>query len=166
MGLESASPVNGLCCSVTIVAVRTLSGIQPKVQNMQEIITTLPDGMPQLRVVPMPADANVHGDVFGGWIMAQVDMAGSLPAVRRANGRVATVAVNSFLFKHPVFVGDLLSFYASVVKVGNTSVTVNVEVYAERMRLQSEVVKVTEATLTYVATGSDRKPRALPPITA
>jgi acyl-CoA thioesterase YciA len=133
---------------------------------MQEIMTTLPDGMPQLRVVPMPADANVHGDVFGGWIMAQVDMAGSLPAVRRANGRVATVAVNSFLFKHPVFVGDLLSFYASVVKVGNTSVTVNVEVYAERMRLQSEVVKVTEATLTYVATGSDRKPRALPPITA
>jgi acyl-CoA thioesterase YciA len=133
---------------------------------MQEIMTTLPEGMPQLRVVPMPADANVHGDVFGGWIMAQVDMAGSLPAVRRANGRVATVAVNSFLFKHPVFVGDLLSFYASVVKVGNTSVTVNVEVYAERMRLQSEVVKVTEATLTYVATGSDRKPRALPPITA
>ncbi|MBC7415384.1 MAG: acyl-CoA thioesterase [Herminiimonas sp.] len=126
--------------------------------------TTLPDGMPQLRVVPMPADANIHGDVFGGWIMAQVDIAGSLPAVRRANGRVATVAVNSFLFKHPVFVGDLLSFYASVVKVGNTSVTVNVEVYAERMRLQSEVVKVTEATLTYVATGADRKPRALPPL--
>ena len=131
---------------------------------MQEIITTLPEGMPQLRVVPMPADANVHGDVFGGWIMAQVDVAGSVPAVRRAHGRVATVAVNSFLFKHPVFVGDLLSFYASVVKVGNTSVTVNVEVYAERMRLQSEVVKVTEATLTYVATGSDRKPRALPPM--
>ncbi len=124
--------------------------------------TTLPEGMPQLRVVPMPADANIHGDVFGGWIMAQVDIAGSLPAVRRANGRVATVAVNSFLFKHPVFVGDLLSFYANVVKVGNTSVTVNVEVYAERMRLQSEVVKVTEATLTFVATGEDRKPRSLP----
>ena len=124
--------------------------------------TTLPEGMPQLRVVPMPADANIHGDVFGGWIMAQVDIAGSLPAVRRANGRVATVAVNSFLFKQPVFVGDLLSFYANVVKVGNTSVTVNVEVYAERMRLQSEVVKVTEATLTFVATGEDRKPRSLP----
>ena len=126
--------------------------------------TTLPDAMPQLRVVPMPADANIHGDVFGGWIMAQVDIAGSLPAVRRANGRVATVAVNSFLFKQPVFVGDLLSFYANVVKVGITSVTVNVEVYAERMRLQSEVVKVTEATLTYVATGADRKPRPLPPL--
>ena len=131
---------------------------------MQLSPTSLPEGMPQLRVVPMPADANIHGDVFGGWIMAQVDIAGSLPAVRRANGRVATVAVNSFLFKQPVFVGDLLSFYASVVRVGITSVTVNVEVYAERMRLQSEVVKVTEATLTYVATGADRKPRPLPPL--
>src|SRR3954467_1125259 len=126
--------------------------------------TQLPEGMPQLRVMPMPADANVHGDVFGGWIMAQVDIAGSLPAVRRANGRVATVAVNSFLFKQPVFVGDLLSFYATVVKTGNTSITVNVEVFAERNRLQAETVKVTEATLTYVATGEDRKPRLLPPL--
>lgn len=127
--------------------------------------TKLPEGkMPQLRVMPMPADANVHGDVFGGWIMSQVDIAGSLPAVRRANGRVATIAVNSFVFKQPVFVGDLLSFYADVVKVGNTSITVNVEVYAERNRLEVEVVKVTEATLTYVATGEDRKPRALPPL--
>src|SRR5579872_6590656 len=127
--------------------------------------TTLPEGkIPQLRVMPMPADANVHGDVFGGWIMAQVDIAGSLPAVRRANGRVATIAVNSFLFKNPVFVGDLLSFYAEVVKVGNTSITVNVEVFAERNRLQIETVKVTEATLTYVATDSSRKPRQLPPL--
>lgn len=127
--------------------------------------TTLPVGkVPQLRVMPMPADANVHGDVFGGWIMAQVDIAGALPAVRRANGRVATVAVNSFLFKQPVFVGDLLSFYAEVVKVGNTSITVNVEVYAERNRLQVETVKVTEATLTYVATDEERKPRQLPPL--
>ncbi|WP_151449031.1 acyl-CoA thioesterase [Lacisediminimonas profundi] len=124
--------------------------------------TTLPPGMPQLRVMPMPADANVHGDVFGGWIMSQVDIAGSLPAVRRANGRVATIAVNSFVFKQPVFVGDLLSFYSTVVKVGRTSITVNVEVYAERNRLQADVVKVTEATLTYVATGEDRKPRLLP----
>ena len=120
--------------------------------------------MPQLRVMPMPSDANVHGDVFGGWIMAQVDIAGSLPATRRANGRVATIAVNSFLFKQPVFVGDLLSFYAVIVKVGNTSITVNVEVYAERNRLQTEVVKVTEATLTYVATDAQRKPRQLPPL--
>ncbi|TFV86696.1 acyl-CoA thioesterase [Oxalobacteraceae bacterium OM1] len=125
--------------------------------------TQLPDGkVPVLRVMPMPSDANIHGDVFGGWIMSQVDIAGSLPAVRRANGRVATIAVNSFLFKQPVFVGDLLSFYAEIVKVGNTSITVNVEVYAERNRLQAETVKVTEATLTYVATGEDRKPRQLP----
>ncbi len=126
----------------------------------------LPEGMPELRVMPMPADANVHGDVFGGWIMSQVDIAGSLPAVRRANGRVATIAVNSFVFKQPVFVGDLLSFYSHITKVGKTSITVNVEVYAERNRLQVEVVKVTEATLTYVATDSDRKPRLLPELPA
>lgn len=117
-----------------------------------------------LRVIPMPADANVHGDVFGGWIMAQVDIAGSIPAARRANGRVATVAVNSFTFKQPVFVGDLLSFYAEIVKVGRTSVTVSVEVFAERQRLEGEVVKVTEATLTYVATDANRKSRPLPPL--
>ncbi len=132
---------------------------------MSDEQTTLPEGkIPALRVMPVPADANVHGDVFGGWIMSQVDIAGSLPAVRRANGRVATVAVNSFIFKHPVFVGDLLSFYADIVRVGTTSVTVNVEVFAERNRLRSETVKVTEATLTYVATGEDRRPRALPPL--
>lgn len=122
----------------------------------------LPDQMPTLRVVPMPSDANIHGDVFGGWIMAQVDVAGAQPAARRANGRVATVAVNSFVFKNPVFVGDLLSFYADVVQVGRTSVTVKVEVYAERNRLDGDVVKVTEATLTYVATDEQRRPRPLP----
>jgi acyl-CoA thioesterase YciA len=126
--------------------------------------TQLPQKPVALRVVPQPSDANVHGDVFGGWIMAQVDIAGSIPASRRANGRVATVAVNSFLFKHPVFVGDLLSFYADIVKTGNTSVTIYVEVWAQRMRLQDEVVKVTEATLTYVATDRDRRPRVLPPL--
>jgi acyl-CoA thioesterase YciA len=128
--------------------------------------TRLPDGMPVLRVMPMPADANIHGDVFGGWIMAQVDIAGAVPAARRANGRVATVAVTSFQFKNAVFVGDLLSFYAHVLKTGTTSITVEVEVYAERMRLETEVVKVTEATLVYVATGADRKPRPLPPLPA
>ncbi|HEY4319400.1 MAG TPA: acyl-CoA thioesterase [Herbaspirillum sp.] len=125
----------------------------------------LPAGrMPQLRVMPMPADANVHGDVFGGWIMAQVDIAGSLPATRRANGRVATIAVNSFVFKQPVFVGDLLSIYADIVKVGTTSITVQVEVYAERNRLEAETVKVTDATLIYVATDATRKPRPIPPL--
>jgi acyl-CoA thioesterase YciA len=119
------------------------------------------DKQPVLRVMPMPADANIHGDVFGGWIMAQVDIAGSLPAVKRANGRVATIAVNSFLFKQPVFVGDLLSFYAEVQRIGTTSITVHVEVFAERNRLDADVVKVTDATLTYVATDEHRKPRAI-----
>ena len=128
-------------------------------------ITRLPEGMPTLRVMPMPSDANIHGDVFGGWIMSQVDLAAAVPAVRRANGRVGTVAVNSFVFKQPVFVGDLLSFYAKIIKTGTTSITVNVEVYAERHRLASEVVKVTEAILTYVATDENRKPRVLPPLT-
>jgi len=131
---------------------------------MEPASTTLPQGrIPELRVVPMPADANVHGDVFGGWIMAQVDMAGALPAMRRANGRIATIAVNSFLFKQPVFVGDVLSFYADVVRVGRTSITVFVEVYAQRNQLNDEIVKVTEATLTYVATDEQRRPRPLPP---
>jgi acyl-CoA thioesterase YciA len=134
------------------------------VKMIEPHINSLPEGMPTLRVMPMPADANIHGDVFGGWIMAQVDIAGALPAVRRANGRVGTVAVNSFVFKQPVFVGDLLSFYAKIVKTGRTSITVNVEVYAERNRLQADIVKVTEATLTYVATGEDRRPRELPVI--
>jgi len=122
------------------------------------------DQVPVLRMMPMPADANIHGDVFGGWIMAHVDIAGAVPAARRAGGRVATVAVTSFLFKQPVFVGDLVSFYAVVAKTGRTSVTVEVEVYAERNRLQKEVVKVTEATLVYVATDEHRQPRALPAV--
>ena len=119
-----------------------------------------------LRVMPMPADANQHGDIFGGWIMAQVDVAGAVVASQRARGRVATVAVNSFLFKHPVFIGDVLSFYADIVRVGNTSITVNVEVYAQRNPADIEVVKVTEATLTYVATGPDGRPRPVPPANA
>jgi acyl-CoA thioesterase YciA len=115
-----------------------------------------------LRVMPMPADANVHGDVFGGWIMSQVDIAGAVAAARRAAGRVATVAVNSFQFKQPVFVGDLLSFYADIVKTGTTSITISVEVYAQRQRLDAEIVKVTEATLVYVATDDARRSRPLP----
>ncbi len=119
---------------------------------------------PVLRVMPMPKDANIHGDVFGGWIMAQVDIAGSIPATRRAGGRVATIAVNAFVFKQPVFVGDLLSFYTEIVKEGRTSITVSVEVYADRQRMDTEPVKVTEATLTYVATDESRRSRPLPPI--
>jgi acyl-CoA thioesterase YciA len=124
---------------------------------------TLPAEDPALRVIPMPGDANAHGDVFGGWIMAQVDLAGAVRAMRRAQGRVATVAVNSFVFKQPVFVGDLLSLYARVVRTGRTSVTVDVAVYAERARAGGETVKVTEATLVYVATDDSRQPRPIPP---
>ncbi len=128
----------------------------------QRPVTTLPVGKdPTLRLVPMPADANQNGDIFGGWIMAQVDIAGSIPATRLAKGRVATVAVNSFLFKQPVFVGDLVSLYAEVIRVGRTSITVNVEVYAQRKPEREEVVKVTEATLTYVAVGENRQPRVV-----
>jgi acyl-CoA thioesterase YciA len=123
----------------------------------------LPNKQPALRVVPMPSDANFVGDIFGGWIMSQVDIAGSIPATRRARGRVATVAVNSFVFKQPVLVGDLVSLYAEVVRVGRTSITVEVEVFAQRKRLKDECVKVTEATLTYVAVDDNRKPRAVPP---
>ena len=117
---------------------------------------------PVLRVVPRPADANQHGDIFGGWVMSQVDIAAGVAAARRARGRVATVAVNSFQFKQPVYVGDLVSFYADIVRVGTTSITINVEVYAQRNPTDVETVKVTEATLTFVATGEDRKPRPVP----
>ena len=113
----------------------------------------------------MPSDVNYNGDVFGGWIMAQVDIAGGILAMRRAGGRVATVAVKSFVFKQPVLVGDVVSFYADVVRTGRTSITVDVEVFAERhpqLQLALTVVKVTEATLTYVAIGEDRRPRELP----
>ena len=101
--------------------------------------------------MPMPADANGNGDIFGGWIMAQVDLAGAVLPARIAKGRIATVAVNQFVFKQPVSVGDLLCFYAQVERVGSTSVTVHVEVYAERNPADLQVVKVTEANLTYVA---------------
>jgi acyl-CoA thioesterase YciA len=115
-----------------------------------------------LRVMPMPADANGNGDIFGGWIMAQVDIAGAVLPARIAKGRIVTVAVNEFVFKQPVSVSDLLSFYAKVERIGKTSVTVNVEVYAERNPANLEVVKVTEANLTYVAIDKDGKPRLIP----
>src|SRR5947207_8912922 len=124
--------------------------------------SSLPDKEPALRVVPMPADANYHGDIFGGWIMSQVDIAGSVPAARRARGRIATVAVNSFVFREPVMIGDLVSFYADITREGRTSITVAVEVYAQRNPTDVVCVKVTEASLTYVAVGADRRPRELP----
>lgn len=128
---------------------------------MSEEKVSLPDKQPALRVMPMPADSNPSGDIFGGWVMAQVDIAGSTAATKLARGRVATIAVNAFLFKQPISVGDLVSFYAEVVKVGRTSITVDVQVYAERHPADPIVVKVTEATLTYVALGKDGEKRAV-----
>jgi acyl-CoA thioesterase YciA len=125
-------------------------------------IVRLPDRSPELRVMTMPSDVNGNGDVFGGWVMAQVDIAGALPAMRRARGKVATVSVKSFLFKQPISVGDVVSFYADVVQVGRTSITVNVEVFAERHPADPQVVKVTEATLTYVAIDAQGGKREVP----
>ena len=114
-----------------------------------------------LKVIPMPADCNANGDIFGGWVMAQVDLAGSVVPARYVDGRMATVAVNQFIFKQPVRVGDILSFFAEVTRIGNTSITVQVEVYAERFRSQKSYVKVTEASLTYVAIDDAGKPRKI-----
>lgn len=122
----------------------------------------LPARHSTLRVVPMPADLNQNGDVFGGWVMAQVDVAGAIPAMRRARGRVATVSVNSFQFKQPISVGDIVSLYADIVNVGKTSITVRVEVYAERNYAEPITVKVTEAELTYVAIDANGNKRLLP----
>lgn len=129
---------------------------------MSEQVTVLPDKQPTLRVATMPADTNPAGDVFGGWIMAQVDIAGGIVAAQRARGRVATVAVNAFVFKQPVSVGDVVSFYSEVVRVGRTSVTVDVEVFALRHPTDPVVVKVTEATLTYVAVDAKGLKREIP----
>ncbi len=109
----------------------------------------------------MPADCNANGDIFGGWVMAQVDLAGSVLPARHVNGRMATVAVNEFIFKQPVRVGDILSFFSEVTRIGNTSITVQVEVFAERISAQGEYVKVTEASLTYVAIDDTGNPRPI-----
>lgn len=133
---------------------------------MSEIPNTSPVRPPSdeelvLKVIPMPADCNANGDIFGGWVMAQVDLAGSVIPARYADGRMATVAVNEFIFKQPVRVGDILSFYSKLTRLGRTSMTVKVEVYAERFRAQGQFVKVTEASVTYVAIDDQGKPREL-----
>ena len=139
----------------------------PEIDRTPDISSIAPLTLPGdrqlvMRVMPMPADANGNGDIFGGWIMAQVDLAGAVLPASIAKGRIATVAVNQFIFKQPVSIGDLLSFYAKVERVGRTSVTVNVEVYAERNPADLHVVKVTEANLTYVAIDNQGKPRPIP----
>ncbi len=115
-----------------------------------------------IRVLAMPADTNSAGDIFGGWLMSQVDIAGSIVARRRAQGRTVTIAVDSFQFKKPVFVGDLISCYAEIISTGKTSIAVKVSAYAERQKEFREVIQVTEANLTYVAVDEKRKPRQLP----
>jgi acyl-CoA thioesterase YciA len=118
-------------------------------------VTSLPtDAELVLKVIPMPADCNQSGDIFGGWVMAQVDLAGAVLPARYVNGRIATVAVNEFIFKQPVKVG-------SVTRIGNTSITVKVEVFAERFSMQGTYLKVTEANLTYVAIDAHGKPRTI-----
>jgi len=134
---------------------------------MSEISTTPTVALPTdeelvLKVIPMPADCNANGDIFGGWVMAQVDLAGSVIPARYADGRMATIAVNEFIFKQPVRVGDILSFFSKVSRIGRTSITVKVEVYAERFRAQGQYIKVTEASLTYVTIDDQGKPRELP----
>ena len=124
---------------------------------------TLPtDAELVLKVIPMPADCNANGDIFGGWVMAQVDLAGAVLPARHVRGRMATVAVNQFIFKQPVRVGDILSFFSRITRIGTTSVTVQVEVYAERFKTQGEFIKVTEASLTYVAIDEHGKPTPVP----
>ena len=130
---------------------------------MTEHLAPFPEKAPVLRVMPMPSDTNAAGDIFGGWVMAQVDIAGGIAAMRRARGRVATVAVNEFLFKQPISVGDVVSFYADIVKVGRTSITIDVLVIAERHPENPITVKVTEASVTYVALNQDGSKREVPP---
>jgi acyl-CoA thioesterase YciA len=125
--------------------------------------THLPDREVTTRLMATPNDTNVAGDIFGGWIMSQIDIAGAVAAHKRARGRVVTVAVNSIQFHQPVFVGDMVSCYAEIEKVGRTSLTVTVAVYAERERGSAECFKVTQATLTYVAVDEQRQPRPVPP---
>lgn len=125
--------------------------------------TDLPEGRELvLKVIPMPADTNGNGDIFGGWVMAQVDLAGAVLPARYVQGRLATVAVNQFIFKQPVRVGDILSFFAHVSRIGTTSITVQVEVFAERFKAQGQYVKVTEASLTYVAIDDQGRPTPIP----
>jgi acyl-CoA thioesterase YciA len=132
-------------------------------ENSSAPLSSLPtDKELVMKVIPLPADTNANGDIFGGWVMAQVDLAGSVLPARLIRGRMVTVAVNEFLFKQPVRVGDLLSFYSEVLRVGRTSITVKVEVYAERFRAQGQYTKVTEATVTYVAIDDEGRPREIP----
>lgn len=123
-----------------------------------------PLGEPALRAIAMPADANPSGDIFGGWLLAQMDLAGGSVAMQRADGRVATVAITGMTFHQPVFVGDEVSCYATIIKVGRSSITIAIESWARRHRGKGRV-KVTAGTFTYVAIDANRRPRQVPPDT-
>jgi acyl-CoA thioesterase YciA len=129
---------------------------------MTEENVQLPNKEPTLRVVPRPLDTNPNGDIFGGWVMSQADIAGSIVAYQRARGKVVTIAVNNFVFKKPIFVGDVVSFYGEITKVGRTSITIDIHVYAQRRSSIETCVKVTEGTFTYVAIDDNREPRVVP----
>jgi len=121
-----------------------------------------PQAEPTLRAIAMPADANPHGDIFGGWLLSQMDLAGGTAATRRAKGRTVTVAVTAMTFHRPVFIGDEVTCYADIIKVGRTSITVKVESWVRR-GIGDEQIEVTEGIFTYVAVGSDRRPCPIPP---
>ncbi|HEY2122494.1 MAG TPA: acyl-CoA thioesterase, partial [Chthoniobacterales bacterium] len=125
-------------------------------------IPRLPNDEPLIRAITMPRDANPFGDIFGGWLMSQMDLAAGNLASRRCLGRCATVAVDGMIFHEPVFIGDEVSLYAKITRVGRTSMTIRVEAW-RRSRTADVRSKVTEATFTLVATDDDRKPRPVPP---
>jgi len=121
-----------------------------------------PHGDLTVRLIAMPADTNANGDIFGGWVLSQMDQAGGIAAVERAQGRVATVAVDGMTFIRPVRVGDVLCVYTRIEKVGRTSIKVHIEAWARRFRTHSRE-KVTDAVFTMVAIDDDGRPRVVPP---
>lgn len=123
----------------------------------------LPDKQPTLRVIPMLYDTNPRGDIFGGWLMSQIDIAGSVIAFERAKGPIATISVEELSFLAPLFVGDVVSFYAKLVKVGQKSLTISIDVYAQRNRYAPyETVRISHAVLVYVAITEPGKSRLVP----
>jgi acyl-CoA thioesterase YciA len=121
---------------------------------------TCPTSEPALRAIAMPADTNPHGDIFGGWLLCQMDLAGSTFATRRANGRVVTVAITAMVFHRPVMVGDEVTCFCDVEKLGNTSITVKIQSWVRR-RLDTTSIKVTEGVFTYVRVGPDGRPKLI-----
>jgi acyl-CoA thioesterase YciA len=120
-----------------------------------------PRGELAIRTLAMPADANPSGDIFGGWVLSQMDIAGGVTAGRRARGRVATVAVTAMTFLLPIYVGDVLCVYTRIERIGRTSITIQLDTWALRGR-GPEQVRVTEGTFVYVAIGADGRPRLVP----